>query len=165
MCEHCGCRQVPPIGELMEEHGALREQAHRVRRSLAAGDRGAALAELTGLVDRLGRHVRREEAGIFTALRDQGDFVDEVAALEAEHVDLDTDIASLDVDAPDFEARVARLFAVLDEHIEREDLGIFPVSVVTLGATGWAIVDQAHRTSPSFLQDDGAGEPGEPSVA
>lgn len=138
----------------MEEHGALREQAHRVRRSLAAGDREAALAELTGLVTRLGRHVRREEAGIFTALRDQGDYVDEVAALEAEHVDLDTDIASLDVEAPDFEARVARLFAVLDEHIEREDLGIFPVSVVTLGATGWETVERAHAEIPTFLTED-----------
>lgn len=138
----------------MEEHGALREQAHRVRRSLAAGDREAALAELTGLVTRLGRHVRREEAGIFTALRDQGDYVDEVAALEAEHVDLDTDIASLDVEAPDFETRVARLFAVLDEHIEREDLGIFPVSVVTLGATGWETVERAHAEIPTFLTED-----------
>jgi hypothetical protein len=36
---------------------------------------------------------------------------------------------------------------------EREDLGIFPVSVVTLGATGWATVDNARRGSPSFLLD------------
>ena len=41
----------------------------------------------------------------------------------------------------------------LDTHVEREDLGIFPVSVVTLGATGWATVDDARRDSPSFLLD------------
>ncbi len=42
----------------------------------------------------------------------------------------------------------------LDVHVEREDLGIFPVSVVTLGATGWAVVEAAHEDSPSFLHDD-----------
>lgn len=153
MCEHCGCRQVPPIGELMEEHGALREQAHRVRRLLSEGDRGSALVELAELVGRLGRHVGREEAGIFTALREQGEFADEVTQLEGEHLDLDAEIAALDTAAPDFEARVGRLFAALDEHIEREDLGIFPVSVVTLGASGWERVERAHREHPTFLAD------------
>ena len=39
MCEHCGCRGVPPIAELMEEHSALVSQAHFVRQELAAGTR------------------------------------------------------------------------------------------------------------------------------
>jgi hypothetical protein len=47
----------------------------------------------------------------------------------------------------------------LDEHVEREDLGIFPVSVVTLGATGWAIVDNAHTRSPSLLLDPATSVP------
>lgn len=38
-------------------------------------------------------------------------------------------------------------------HVEREDLGIFPVSVVTLGAIGWSVVEAAHEDSPSFLHD------------
>ncbi|MBA3780513.1 MAG: hypothetical protein H0X12_01490 [Nocardioides sp.] len=41
----------------------------------------------------------------------------------------------------------------LDVHVEREDLWMFPVSVVTLGATGWAVVDEAHTRSPSFMLD------------
>ena len=41
----------------------------------------------------------------------------------------------------------------LGDHVEREDLGIFPVSVVTLGAAGWQTVDRAHAESPSFLLD------------
>ena len=47
----------------------------------------------------------------------------------------------------DFAATVTQLLDDLDEHVEREDLGIFPVSVVTLGATGWAIVDRAHTVA------------------
>ena len=48
---------------------------------------------------------------------------------------------------------MTRLLDDLDAHVEREDLGIFPVSVVSLGARGWAIVDEAHTRSPSFLLD------------
>lgn len=153
MCVHCGCQGVPAIGELRDEHAALVEDAHAVRRALGAGDRPAAVARLTDLVAHLTRHVQREERGIFTALREQGDFAEEVAALEGEHLTLDAAIASLDPVADDFDGRVLRLLAELDEHIEREDLGIFPVSVVTLGAAGWATVDRAHADLPTFLTE------------
>lgn len=36
MCEHCGCRGVEPIAELMDEHLALLEIAGGVRRHLTA---------------------------------------------------------------------------------------------------------------------------------
>jgi len=45
------------------------------------------------------------------------------------------------------------LLADLEQHIEREDLGIFPVSVVTLGADGWDVVDRAHAAIPTFLPE------------
>ena len=156
MCEHCGCRGVPPIAELMDEHMALMGQAHFVRQELGNGDRAAAMALLTGLVAHLDRHVQREEAGIFRAIRASGEFLDEVDALEGEHRDLASAVAALDPDNPGFAAVVTRLLDDLEAHVEREDLGIFPVSVVTLGATGWAIVDEAHTSSPSFLLDQAA---------
>ena len=153
MCEHCGCRGVPPIAELMDEHLALLDEAHRVRRALGAGDRTGAFAQLGDLVRHLSGHVRREEDGIFAALRADGVDVDEVDRLEGEHRGFDTAIAALDPDAPDVEGRVAQLFRELDDHVERENLGIFPVSVVTLGATGWELVDRAHAETPTFLPD------------
>ena len=151
MCGHCGCQGVDAVGELREEHAALLDAAHDVRRALVAGDRVAASDHLTRMVGDLVRHVAREEQGIFTALRDQGDFADEVEALEGEHLALDAAVASLDPGSPDFEPRVLGLLEELDAHIEREDLGIFPVSVVTLGAAGWATVDRAHDELPTFL--------------
>jgi len=144
---------VPPIAELMDEHTALMGQAHFVRQDLSAGDRAAAMRRLTGLVAHLDRHVQREEAGIFKAMRTSGEFLDEIDELEGEHRDLASAVAGLDPESPDFAALVTRLLDDLDAHVEREDLGIFPVSVVTLGATGWAIVDEAHTESPSFLLD------------
>lgn len=164
MCEYCGCRGVPPIAELMDEHTALVDQAQDVRKALSFGDPAAAMSRLTLLVAHLNRHVLREEDGIFRAMRRTGEFVDEVDELEAEHRDFAATIAGLDTGAPDFGSTVTRLLDDLDQHVEREDLGIFPVSVVTLGATGWAIVDEAHSSSPSFLLDpDATGVPAAPT--
>ena len=153
MCEHCGCRGVPPIAELMDEHRALVDQAHLVRQQLGTGSHAAAMARLTDLVAHLDRHVRREEDGIFEAMRTSGEFIDEIDALEGEHRDFGVAIAALDPDSTGFAGQVTRLLDDLDAHVEREDLGIFPVSVVSLGARGWAIVDEAHTRSPSFLLD------------
>ncbi|GEP35789.1 hypothetical protein NSZ01_35570 [Nocardioides szechwanensis] len=154
MCEHCGCREVESIRELRDEHDALSGQAFHVRHALASGDRGAARVLLDELVSHLVQHVTREELGMFAALRTQGEFADEVAALEGEHRAMDAVVADLDLDGPDFVARVTALLDDLEAHIEREDLGIFPVAVVTLGATGWATVEAAHEQHPTFLAPD-----------
>ncbi|WP_134741670.1 hemerythrin domain-containing protein [Nocardioides sp. 503] len=153
MCEHCGCKGVEPIGELMAEHSALAHEAHHVRGAVAVGDHAGAMALLHGMVDHLVRHVSREEDGIFRAMRASGEFLEELDALEGEHRDLESVIAGLDIADPAFASTVSRLLDDLDQHIEREDLGIFPVSVVTLGASGWAVVDGAHERTPSFLVD------------
>jgi hemerythrin-like domain-containing protein len=156
MCEYCGCREVQPVGELMDEHAALMDEAAHVRQALTSGETSLAMERLTRLADHLGRHVRREEAGIFSALRDKGEFLHELGELEAEHRQFDAVVAGLDPDSADFAAVLTRLFDDLGVHVEREDLGIFPVSVVTLGAFGWEMVEKAHTESPTFLLDHAA---------
>jgi len=151
MCEHCGCRQVEPLAELMDEHFALLDQASDIRHALGRRDHSAALELLGNLATRLDQHVRREEDGVFTALKETGEFTDAVLELEQEHHDFDTHIAALDPADPGFEHDVRRLFAHLSEHIDKENLGIFPVSVVTLGARGWDTVSRVHGEQPSFL--------------
>jgi hemerythrin-like domain-containing protein len=144
---------VEPIAELMDEHLALLEIAGDVRRRLVAGDRAGCADAVRRLGDRLTRHVGREERGVFAALRDQGDFVDAVEQLEAEHVTFDAALAGLDPQAPDFERAVRLLLDELSDHIDKENLGVFPVAVVTLGARGWETVGAAHDAEPSFLAD------------
>ena len=100
MCEYCGCRGVQPLAELMDEHASLVDRRHLVRQALGTGDRAAAMSLLTGLVAHLERHVGREEAGVFRALRLKGEFVDEVDDLEREHRDFRATIAGLDVGSP-----------------------------------------------------------------
>ncbi|HEU5037266.1 MAG TPA: hemerythrin domain-containing protein [Nocardioides sp.] len=151
MCEHCGCRGIEPIAELMDEHYALLDEAHAVRLAMGAGHRATALAHLERLVEHLDGHVRREEVGVFAALRAQDEFVEEVEQLEKEHRGFDEAIADLDPASPDLERRIADLLRELDEHVERENLGIFPVTGVTLGARGWEMVEEARRDHPTFL--------------
>lgn len=153
MCGHCGCHDVDAIRELREEHVALSDEADAVRRALRADDQETAVSLMAELVGHLRRHVRREELGVFTALRERGEFGEEVAALEGEHLELDATIAALDPQGEEFGASVLALLADLDQHIEREDLGVFPVSVVTLGAAGWATVEHAHAEHPTFLKE------------
>ena len=153
MCEHCGCRGVEPLAELMDEHLALLDLGGDVRRHLVAGDRAAALAGLEVVGRLLDRHVGREERGVFTALKDQGDFIEAVEELEAEHLSFDEQLAALDPDDADFGDRVMELLEELSLHIAKENLGIFPVAVVTLGARGWETVGKAHDEEPSFLSE------------
>ncbi len=150
---------MPAIADLMAEHAALVDQAGHVREALRSGDRATAMSGVTSLVARLTGHVRREEDGIFTALRSTGEYVAEVDALEDEHRDLEAAIAGLDIGSPDFGSMVTRLLDDLDVHVQREELGIFPVSVVTLGAAGWTVIDEAHARTPSFLLDPDAASP------
>ena len=148
MCEHCGCRGVEPIAQLMDEHFDLLDLSETVRRLLAAGDRRGAWEVLGTLAHQLDDHVRREEAGVFRALRDQGEFVDAIQELEAEHVAFDEAISDLGLDEADLEARVGTLLDELSLHIDKENLGIFPVAVVTLNGAGWATVTAAHESPP-----------------
>ena len=153
MCDYCGCSGVPAIAALMDEHASLVDQAGHIRTALSSGDPEEAMFSLTGLVDHLNGHVTREEEGIFRALRNTGEYVAEVDELEGEHRDLGAAIADLDSGSADFAGKVTRLLDDLDVHVQREELGIFPVSVVTLGAAGWTIVEEAHTKTPSFLLD------------
>src|SRR6476659_6599395 len=151
MCDHCGCRQVEPIGELMDEHDALTVEGDDLRRALADGDRTRAAELWHRLVGHVDEHVRKEEVGLFTAMREKGEFVDEVEALEQEHDDLDQWFGSLDPDGPDFQEQLSGVLADLAQHIHRENFGLFPVSVVSLGARGWDRVEDARRMHPSWL--------------
>jgi hemerythrin-like domain-containing protein len=140
---------VEPIAELMDEHLDLLDLAERIRRATAAGELAAAASYLVDLARRLDTHVRREERGVFAALRLQGDISEAVEELEQQHVDLAGELTGLEAGAPDFGDRVPRLLDDLTLHIGKENLGIFPMAVVTLGAQGWDIVTRAHAEPAS----------------
>jgi hemerythrin-like domain-containing protein len=137
----------------MAEHAALTTEAFEIRQALNEGDHVRTASLVTRLAGHLSRHAGREEAGLFTALRDKAEFLDELLELEAEHLQLGGAVTVLDHDADNFVDIVTCLLDDLSAHIEREELGVFPVSVVTLGIDGWDVVERSHSDSPSFLRD------------
>lgn len=143
MCEHCGCRGVEPIAKLMDEHFEMLDLSGDIRHCLVSGDHRRAARLLDVLGDRLAPHARREERGIFAALREKDEFVEELRGLEEEHAAFDEILAGLDPGTTDFPGRVLALLDDLSLHIDRENLGIFPIAVVTLGASGWDLVAEA----------------------
>jgi hemerythrin-like domain-containing protein len=149
MCEYCGCRQVEPIAELMDEHMTLLELAGDLRRALVQEDAAVAVQKRDRLVDLLAHHTGMEEAGLFAALKQQGEYVEQVDELESEHVSLDQAVAALDLTTPAAIDVLDRVTAELSDHIDKENLGIFPVAVVSLGATGWNLVESAHANARS----------------
>ena len=52
MCDHCGCREVDAIRELMDEHTALVDESYGVRQALQSGNPGDAMTLLIELARR-----------------------------------------------------------------------------------------------------------------
>ncbi|HIT77035.1 MAG TPA: hemerythrin domain-containing protein [Candidatus Avipropionibacterium avicola] len=144
MCEYCGCRQNPAIGQLMDEHDQLLTQIDAAQRALANGDGPAlerCLAEFSAL---LTQHTGLEERGIFAAMVTADEFTETIEQLTEEHRSLDRVLARLDTTADDLADQLAEMARDLAEHIDKENNGIFPASVVSLHPQEWAIVEQAH---------------------
>jgi hemerythrin-like domain-containing protein len=142
MCDHCGCRKLPSIARLMDEHDSLRELAGQIRRSLDTGDEPAARLLLAIAAGVLGPHVAKEEQALFPRLRADQSLADHVDALEREHTGLHAALASLDEPGHDWAAETLALLDVLREHIYKEDFGLFPAALVTLDGADWDAIDE-----------------------
>jgi hemerythrin-like domain-containing protein len=86
----------------------------------------------------LERHWQGEENGIFQVMADGGEqYADYVAPLIVEHRGLEELLAAVDVSDPADQQRLREAFEQLTEHISKEEDGLFPASVVTMGGAEW----------------------------
>ncbi|HEU4945927.1 MAG TPA: hemerythrin domain-containing protein [Kribbella sp.] len=144
MCEHCGCRGVEPIAALLDDHLELHDMSGRIRRAIAADSPDDVADGLRRLAELLQPHVEEEESGLFAALKADGEFAEHVTELEHDHAALDVALASIDLGEPGWGERLTGLLDELARHMDKEDLGTFPVAVVTLGDEGWKLVNEAR---------------------
>lgn len=144
MCDHCGCRELTPVARLMGEHDRLRELGEHIRRHLAAGDDAAARVHFQELLVVLGPHVAEEESTLFPMLRRHAELAEHVTVLEGEHAGLYDDVDDLDdaATAGAWRAGVLRVLHDLDEHMYKEDFGLFPAALATLDGDQWDSVDR-----------------------
>jgi hemerythrin-like domain-containing protein len=143
MCDHCGCRQGS-IQELMDQHEVITAISDDIRRCLQDGDEWGAHARLDDLMSILRPHVEWEEAGLFARMAAQGDFAEHVTALEAEHASLYAQVDAVADAGSDWVPAVLTMLTELDEHIYRENFGLFPGAIAVLDADDWDAIEAAR---------------------
>jgi hemerythrin-like domain-containing protein len=98
----------------------------------------------------LGPHTAVEEHGLFPALT--GEFGEQVAALQAEHRQIEAVLGEAATGVPADPAWPARLLTVLHllrDHILREQDGVFPAALATLRTSEWEAVEEVRsRVGP-----------------
>ena len=156
MCDHCGCRTLTPVARLMAEHDRLRELTGQIQHALAREDDAAARDLFQELLVVLGPHVRKEEGSLFPMLRAEAELTDHVDQLESEHaglydaVDDLPDPPALDTPDPRWRAGVLALLHELDEHMYKEDFGLFPAAIATLDGADWDAMERWERETGSL---------------
>ncbi|GGM66634.1 hypothetical protein GCM10011608_59930 [Micromonospora sonchi] len=135
MCNYCGCREFPLIGQFATEHEEISNAAGRLREAITKGhaDPAPLLDELLAL---LMPHTCTEETGLFVELRAEGSMAEAVDKLCAEHDDIHGVLGQVDRAAPDWPAVLAALDR-LRRHIDNEEHGLFPAAVITLPIPAW----------------------------
>ena len=146
MCNYCGCREFPLIGQFTVEHEAIANAAGRLHRAIVNGESDPirALDEMLAL---LVPHTATEEAGLFAELRAEGSLAEAVERLCAEHDDIHGVLGTVDRTAPDWPAVLAALER-LHRHIDNEEHGLFPAAVIALPIDAW------DRVSPGATLAD-----------
>ena len=146
MCNYCGCREFPLIGQFTVEHEAIANAAGWLHRAIVDGESDPirALDEMLAL---LVPHTATEEAGLFAELRAEGSLAEAVERLCAEHDDIHGVLGTVDRTAPDWPAVLAALER-LHRHIDNEEHGLFPAAVIALPIDAW------DRVSPGATLAD-----------
>ncbi|GIJ30449.1 hypothetical protein Vqi01_56110 [Micromonospora qiuiae] len=135
MCNYCGCREFPLIGQLSAEHEEISNAAERLRAAITKGH-GDPVALLDELLAVLMPHTSVEEAGLFVELRAEGSMAEAVDKLCGEHDDIHGVLGQVDRAAPEWPAVLAALDR-LRRHIDNEEHGLFPAAVITLPIPTW----------------------------
>lgn len=134
MCSYCGCRAITVIADLTHDHEDVVNALGEVARAAARGDAEAASARAQALAVLLAPHTRDEEVGLFAELAREPELADHVRSLVGEHAEIDALVAR--VAGRDLSA-AAPLELLLRRHIEKEENGVFPASVIALDGPRW----------------------------
>ena len=161
MCEYCGCQAVPAVELLTSEHDLVVNLIGTVRRALAAGDLDGAAEGTRSIRSVLGPHTEVEEDALFPPMADE--FPDHVAALRGEHSQIErvlVDSADGTPTDPEWPSRLADVLDALRDHILKEQDGLFPAALASLGPAEWEAVDETRRQVGTALASVSAATAG-----
>ncbi|MFF0105928.1 hemerythrin domain-containing protein [Streptomyces hirsutus] len=153
MCEYCGCRSLAAIDELTREHDEVVRLISHLRPAHEDGDVPRMAQVVREIAAVLGPHTRVEEHGLFPAMAE--DFPEQIAALEAEHRHVDEVLAQaaggLTPGDPVWPDRLMEAMEMLRDHILKEQDGVFPAALATLGTEQWEAVDAVREQEGGAL--------------
>jgi hemerythrin-like domain-containing protein len=141
MCDYCGCRAMPVIEGLSDDHERLSGLARKVRRGIEASDRPEARARLEDLLQLLRVHSEVEEASLYPALRDADGLDEYVDALLADHDSVWETAGHLD--EATWDKDVLALLNDIHCHISREEYDLFPAALLAISPSAWDDVEAA----------------------
>jgi iron-sulfur cluster repair protein YtfE (RIC family) len=147
MCHYCGCRQVPLIRDYIAEHERASNLGGDAVRAIERGDPDAAREMLREMASELASHWSGEENGIFRVMRSDPAYAEYIAPLVAEHRELATFLETVDVTDPADQDLIRKALVDLEEHISREEDGLFPASLTTLTGDEWDSAMEAWRAA------------------
>ncbi len=154
MCDYCGCRLIPPIADLSQEHDRLMDLAYELRRLAAAGSRDRVVEILDGeFASLLRHHTDKEERGIFAELRVTGEADPRLDALIGEHRDIEALLALVRKGQEGWQEALGRLAGDLSSHIIDEEVDLFPYAMYELDDTQWDTVAEVHAAASATPSD------------
>ena len=137
MCHYCGCRHVPLIRDYIAEHERVTDLAGDALRAIDVADYDKARRCVEGMAAGLASHWEGEENGLFTVMGREEEFAGYIAPLVQEHRALAAFLAVVNVADPCDQKRLRREVVDLDEHIAKEEDGLFPASLTSLSGRDW----------------------------
>jgi hypothetical protein len=138
VCQYCGCRQVPLIRDYIEEHEQVADLADEAVRAMERDDVESARRGVARMSELLRSHWQGEEDGVFAVMSEADASYDEyVETLVGEHRALAAFLEVIDLELPAHRARLRFEVAALQEHIGREEDGLFPASLIALNGDQW----------------------------
>lgn len=137
------------IAKLNAEHDAIVNStyallmAFRDQETEAAKTAGKVLAEL------LHPHTHREQDGLFAEMEKDELFTEHIASLCAEHDKLDADLDAISAGEL---SRIPTMITLLNNHIDREENGLFPAALAFLDDDQWDTIQR-----PELMDEGHAG--------
>jgi len=148
MCSYCGCREIPMIAKLNAEHDAIVNSTYALQ--VALREQNVESAKTAGKIlgELLHPHTHREQVGLFAEMKKDELFTEHIASLCAEHDELDGELCL--IAAGDL-TRITAMITLLNNHIDREENGLFPAALAYLDDSQWDTIQR-----PELMDNDDA---------
>ena len=128
---------MPLIRDYVAEHERAVNLGGDAVRAMSRGDLEQARTLLEALLVELRAHWQGEENGLFAVMRAEAEYDAYIAPLVKEHRELDELLSTVDLASAVDRRRVTAAVEELNEHISKEEDGLFPASLTALGGADW----------------------------